>query len=140
MKRLLLALALALAMASTGTAATAVSCNAVTTAGACESANTAAYHKITMTLFAVNATTGAVDSTATSVSEAVIEFAECNSCPWIRFPRDAGLGLPTSEAPITNISGHGRSWRLPRKTYKVRWNMLTLGAGRVTGVVTYDTE
>lgn len=130
-KRLLLALALAFALSSAASAVTKMSCQAVQVAGACSPVSTAQYTKITMTLFAVDPTTGALDTTATSTSEAVIEFRECNSCPWIMFPK-------TGDAPFTNINGNGRAFRLPQKTFEVRWNILTWAAGRITGVVTVD--
>lgn len=131
MKRLLLALALALALAPAASAVTKVSCNAVEVVGECTAYPTGQYSKISMTVFAVNSSTHAVDPAATSTSEVVIEFQECDACPWIRFPK-------IGDAPITNIDGNGRAFRLPSKTFKVRWNVLTWGAGAITGVVTYD--
>lgn len=145
MKRTILAaVAVALGLAAFARAETKTSCNAVTTLGACEWVPTAGYAKITMTLFAVNATTGATDTAATSSSTAILEFKECESCPPVQFPK-------AGDAPITDIGGGcdpvdsncshpARTWRLPPKTFAVRWVIQTIGSGRVTGVVTRDTE
>lgn len=142
--RILGVLFLLLLWADLARAETVVSCAAVTVAGACDWVPTAGYQKIVMSLFAVNVSTGATDTTATSASQAVLEFKECESCPPIQFPK-------AGDAPITNVGGGcaptdgacstpARAWRLPPKTYAVRWVMRVMDSGRVTGIVTRDTE
>lgn len=136
MKRLLLALCLALGLSAPAVALDFTSCDAVAapTSGPCAwSPDLTGMAKITMTLYAVNVSTGLPDVTATSISAAVIEFKECEACPPIQFPKP---GDPT----INNIGGGSssapsRAFRLPPQTYKARWNLLSNSAGRITGTI-----
>lgn len=145
MRKILASILLALGLAGVARAEMKVSCNAVTVPGPCDWVSTAGYPLVTMTIAAVNATTGATDITATSQSTVIFEWKDCETCVPLQYPKagdpplfNVGGGCPpTATSSCTNAA---RSFRLQRKPYAVRWVVQTLDSGRLTGIVTRDTE
>ena len=100
MKKLMLLVA-ALAFAGAASAQTThdsnvfVACDAVSSAGRCNwSPDLSAAEKITVSLYAVNSSTGATDLTATSTSTVIIEYKEDTDVPPNQYPKAAPTGAP----------------------------------------------
>jgi hypothetical protein len=141
MKKILIAgLMFCAALSLRGQTTAFASCDAITVVptlagqeiGACAAFNTSTYPIITMSIQAVNLSTGLSDTTATSQSQFVIQFHDCATCAWVTWPRE-------DRQPITDIGGKARSFRIPPKTYEVRWKALTLVSGRVTAYINYGS-
>lgn len=125
MKRILLSVAGVLLAVGLARGETSVSCNGKVAAGACDTVYTGAYSNISVT----------VQCAVASTSEIVLEFQECPDCIWTRFPK-------SGDAPITNIgsdpNAQARVFRFPPKTYAVRGNILTWGAGAIYVYVHFE--
>jgi hypothetical protein len=142
MKKLLVAAFLTFALVARGADSDVVaSLAAASSPGAgAWSPDLSACDKITVSLYAVNASTGLADNTATSTGTFVIEFKENSAGAVAQFPKPG-------DDPITNPGGGcadpsncptpARIFRFTTHQKYVRCNALTLSAGKVNCDITY---
>lgn len=88
---------------------------------------------IVATIMAVDPTTGDLNTSATSISEVVLEYQTCEGCTPQQFPKIGSL-------PITNIDGNGRSFSVKPHILRVRWKVKTISNGRVKGMIRTECE